>query len=124
MYLCMSILVSTPYMDESKLCDRIALIQDGKLMKVDTPSAIEEGFEKCVYQIKGKQLYKLLSKLRALPEVDNAYPFGSSLHVYAAHGLDLQSRIKMIYPEEQFEVEVVSADIEDTFMNLMTEVSG
>jgi len=120
----MSILVSTPYMDESKLCDRIALIQEGKLMGVDKPSEIVASFDKCVYQIKGEQLYNLLSKLRSMEDIESAYPFGSSLHVYAATGLDLKSNIESLFPEVNVQVDVIEPDIEDTFMNLMTSKDG
>ncbi len=76
-----TILVSTPYMDEASLCDRIALIQAGRFMKVDTPAAIADSFPKLLLSVCSGQMHRLLGDLRNCPNVDSAYSFGRDCHV-------------------------------------------
>ncbi len=76
-----TIVVSTPYMDEAMRCDRVALIQDGKLLTTDTPQQIRKGFTKRLFSIKAAEKYELINALRSYPGIDTAYPFGDSIHV-------------------------------------------
>ncbi len=119
-----TIVVSTPYMDESKLCDRVALIQDGSIMDLDKPNAIVDRFNHTVYQVKGDNLYHLLKEIRMMDGVHNAYPFGSSLHVYGPANLQLYQLLSERFPNAEIAVEIIKADIEDTFMDLMTKEHG
>lgn len=76
-----TIVVSTPYMDEAKLCDRIALIQNGKIMTVDEPQQIINSFPKPLFAVKAKNIYKLLQNLRTEKEVEDCDAFGEFLHL-------------------------------------------
>jgi ABC-type multidrug transport system ATPase subunit len=76
-----TILVSTPYMDEAGLCDRVALIQSGKLMSVDTPEGIVGAFAKPLWKVKADNMLHLLNALKAFPGQQDAYPFGEYHHV-------------------------------------------
>ena len=76
-----SILVSTPYMDEASLCDRIALIQNGNIMSVDTPQNIIDSFPARLYAVKSKDIYRLLKDFRSDPAVESCYAFGEYLHL-------------------------------------------
>lgn len=76
-----TILVSTPYMDEASLCDRIALIQKGKLLTIDSPGKIADGFKKTLLSVSAENMSLLLSDLRTIPEVENCYAFGDSHHI-------------------------------------------
>ena len=76
-----SILVSTPYMDEASLCDRIALIQSGKVLSTSTPEQIIAQYPTALYAIKAPNLYALLQHLREDPHIDSCYPFGEYLHI-------------------------------------------
>ena len=58
-----TILVSTPYMDEANLCDRIALIQDGSFMKIDTPQQIVNDYDQILWSVKGREMFRLLKVL-------------------------------------------------------------
>jgi len=66
-----TILVSTPYMDEANLCERIALIQKGKIMSVDTPEKIIQSFSSTITRIKAHDIYKLLTDMRNNEAVDS-----------------------------------------------------
>ena len=76
-----SILVSTPYMDEATLCDRIALIQHGTILSINTPENIISQYQGDLYAIKGNNNYQLLKQLRSNPTVTSCYIFGEYLHV-------------------------------------------
>lgn len=76
-----TILVSTPYMDEASLCDRIALIQKGKLLTIDSPAKIADGFKKTLLSVSAENMSLLLTDLRTIPEVENCYAFGDSHHI-------------------------------------------
>ena len=117
-----TILVSTPYMDESRLCDRVALMQDGKIMDMDTPDKIASNMKKTVVRVKGDNLYALLGELRKVPGVSKAYPFGDSLHVYGDEEI-LKDTILGAFRDSNVTAEVIQAGIEDAFMNLMVEES-
>src|SRR5262245_41966900 len=72
----MTILVSTPYMDEAKRCDRVALIQAGKLLAIDTPQAIAHSFDPPLFAIRASDRYRALKALRSFPHTHSIYPFG------------------------------------------------
>ncbi len=76
-----TILVSTPYMDEAMQCDRVALIQGGRIMSVDQPERLSEGFTRKLFSVVASEKYKLITALREYPLTHSAYPFGESLHV-------------------------------------------
>lgn len=76
-----TILVSTPYMDEASLCDRIALIQKGRLLTIDSPGKIADGFKKTLLSVSAENMSLLLTDLRTIPEVENCYAFGDSHHI-------------------------------------------
>jgi ABC-type multidrug transport system ATPase subunit len=76
-----TILVSTPYMDEAKLCDRIALIQKGKILSIDTPAGIVEQFPGALFGLEAENTHLLLREVRAYPGTKSCFAFGDSLHV-------------------------------------------
>lgn len=76
-----TILVSTPYMDEAGLCDRIALIQDGKFLSIDTPQKIASGFKKKLLAVVSDDMSGLLKDLREIKDIESCYAFGDSHHV-------------------------------------------
>jgi ABC-type multidrug transport system ATPase subunit len=81
-----TILVSTPYMDEAKLCDRIALMQNGRFMKVDTPENIVTQYTENLWAVESNNMRKLLKELKNSPFVKTAYSFGESIHVTVDNG--------------------------------------
>jgi ABC-type multidrug transport system ATPase subunit len=116
-----TIIVSTPYMDEAIRCDRVALIQNGKILSIDTPQKIREGFSKKLFTVKASEKYRLINVLRKNPGVLTAYPFGDSIHVTLAdEGAD---KILKEYLVNEGIVDAViqeaAAGIEDRFLELM-----
>ena len=76
----LTIVVSTPYMDEADRCDRVALIQRGRLLAVDTPEAIARAFDRPLIGIRTTQRYDALLALRQLPSNRSVLPFGDVIH--------------------------------------------
>lgn len=76
-----TILVSTPYMDEAGLCDRVALIQNGKILSINTPKGIVDSFSKPLWAVKSSRMLPLLNALLQKDFVEDAYPFGEFHHV-------------------------------------------
>ncbi|WP_345956038.1 ABC transporter ATP-binding protein [Mucilaginibacter sp. PAMB04168] len=122
-----SILVSTPYMDEAKLCDRIALIQDGKLMSVDKPENIVKSFPKALFAVKANNIYALLQGLRNDALVESCYAFGEFMHLTLESDEGNEESVKEIaaqYQNEGLEIKQITPTIEDSFIRMMREQQG
>jgi len=76
-----TILVSTPYMDEATLCDRIALIQNGEFLKIDTPKNIISQYKNKLWAVESDNMHKLLIDLRANEMTKNCFAFGDKHHI-------------------------------------------
>ena len=119
-----TIVVSTPYMDEATLCDRIALIANGSIMSIDTPGNIVQSFPRPLFAAKADNIYKLLQDLRPDTRVESCYPFGEYLHLtLKADDADAFNTIRLAGGDnaEGFEVKTVTPTIEDSFIRLMNE---
>lgn len=120
-----SILVSTPYMDEASLCDRIALIQAGTILSVDSPNGIVEQFDKPLYAIRTTDTYQLILDLREWQLTHSIFPFGEYAHLITKHQVPIEEiRTYLIQKgHEQVLVRQQKASIEDCFMDLMPAVA-
>lgn len=120
-----TILVSTPYMDEAVLCERIALIQNGKIMSVDTPQHIIAAYPVKLFAMRANNIYKLLNDLRKNEQVETSYPFGEYLHVTLKNGNEKDTGELRSWAEKQghthIEVTDMEPTIEDSFIRLMNE---
>ena len=116
-----TILVSTPYMDEAELCDRIALIQDGKILEVDAPKEIVKHYPKTLYNVSAKNMHKLLDSLNNYKQNYSVYPFGEFVH-YTDKRDDFAASELRDYLEAQglkeITIEITQPTIEDIFMDL------
>jgi ABC-type multidrug transport system ATPase subunit len=116
-----TILVSTPYMDEAELCDRIALITNGQILKIDTPQEIIASFPKKIYKVRASETYKLIQDLQKYPETHSVYPFGEYLHFTSSRpSFKADELIPFLREKQHTNIEVIEtvATIEDTFMEL------
>lgn len=114
------IFVSTPYMDEALQCDRIALIQQGEILSIDTPQAVVEQFDKYIYAVSSDDTYKLLKVLMQYPERLNSYPFGEFAHLVAVAELD-EIQLGEFLKNNGFNdirINRIDATIEDCFIDL------
>jgi ABC-type multidrug transport system ATPase subunit len=118
-----TILVSTAYMDEAGLCDRVALIQKGVILSVNTPKGIIGEFKKPLWAIKANEMFKLLNAIKIDPAVESCYPFGQFHHVVFKTLEEGRKKLaEMTRRGNYTNVEILSIEpnIEDCFMALMT----
>jgi len=115
-----TILVSTPYMDEAELCDRVALLQLGKILTINTPRGVIDDFRKPVMAAKAGNMLHLLNDLKKFETVEDAYPFGEYHHAVMKKDFreeDLKNYLRQ--SNKELELKKTEPDIEDCFMALM-----
>ncbi len=118
-----TILVSTPYMDEAMLCERIALIQDGKIMSIDTPQNIIKQYPEDLYAIKAINMAKLLHDLRSSELIKSCFAFGEYHHISfndftSSTEQELLSNLTLL-GHQSIQIIKTDASIEDCFIQLM-----
>jgi ABC-type multidrug transport system ATPase subunit len=115
-----TILVSTPYMDEANRCDRVALMQTGRMMQIDTPHVIISSYPEELFAVRHPHMYRLLQHLKQTPGVRLVYPFGTFHHVVMEKSDNAESQLRSGCQEfDNLEVSRVEADIEDCFILAM-----
>jgi ABC-type multidrug transport system ATPase subunit len=120
-----TIIVSTPYMDEAMRCDKVALIQNGRILAINTPDKIKEGFTRKLFTVKAMDKFKLITTLRKYPETITAWPFGDSVHL-TLNGDKTDDSLLIFLRNEGITdpvIEEVAAGIEDRFLELMEKGS-
>jgi len=134
-----TIIVSTPYMDEAKLCERIALIQNGRIMSVDTPANIIHAYPEKLYAAKSDDIYKLLKDFRSHPEIKSCFAFGEYIHlslknaesttpnaerITVSRQLEILNRIAAENNHTGIEIKEIEPGIEDSFILLMSQAEA
>lgn len=117
-----TILVSTPYMDEASLCDRVALIQKADMMQIDSPENIIQGFEKQLFALHSKNMYQLISDMRQFQHTQSIFAFGQYAHYTDIRTQADTAQIKNFLQRkghEKIEIQEIKPNIEDCFMALM-----
>lgn len=116
-----TIIVSTPYMDEAGQCDHIALMQDGEFLRLDTPSDIVGAYTDTLWAVQADDMHRLLDDLRACPEVLTAFSFGEAFHVTVREDARMQELAAYLagLGHRRVEVTPIQATVEDCFMSLM-----
>ena len=118
-----TILVSTPYMDEAGLCDRVALMQKGKMLSIDTPQGIVDHYERTLLAARSDEMHRLIQDLRKWDQVETAYAFGQFAHITPANQKltpdELRQHLTALN-HQNIQTELIKAGIEDVFMALMS----
>ena len=115
-----TILVSTSYMDEAERCERIALINKGRILDVDTPGRLVKDMDKNLYNASSKDMYPLLETLRTLPDVKDCYTFGATLHIVTNDGFNPDDAVRRLRQNGLGDARIWPAkgNIEDLFIKL------
>ena len=119
-----TILVSTPYMDEASMCDRVALIQKGKIMKIDPPEKILADYPGTIWAAKAENQYRLLQNIRDYEEVASVYPFGEYIHFTPQSDIFEEEKLREFLESRghrDMEIKKTEPTIEDCFMELMNQ---
>jgi len=114
-----TILVSTPYMDEASRCDRIALCNEGRILGIDTPEGIVRGFDRQLYGISARNMFALLERARRVEGVEDCYPFGEKHHLVAGKEFNEAKFRAALADIEGLEIASTEPTIEDMFIKLM-----
>ncbi len=127
----LTIVVSTPYMDEAARCDRVALVQQGRILAIDGPAAIGGRFPRPLFAVRASRRADLLAALRRYPHLGSALPFGEDVHFSdAREGLPvpvLEAELRAYLSTEAFSdarVASIAPGIEDAFIDLMGAAPG
>jgi len=118
-----TILVSTPYMDEAVLCDRIALIQDGSFLGIETPQEIVSDFKEVLWSAKSYNMSALLNELRACEGVKSCFAFGTVHHLTVDPSLTIGALEKQMQDKGHWDIEIneITPTIEDCYMQLASK---
>jgi ABC-type multidrug transport system ATPase subunit len=119
-----TILVSTPYMDEANLCNRVALMQKGEVLQIDSPTKLVENYTRKLYAIRSNDMHRLILDLRSFEKTDSAYAFGQYLHVTGKDDEVEATEFEAFLLKNNhkaLEVFDIHPTIEDVFMNMMKE---
>lgn len=118
-----TILVSTPYMDEATLCERIALIQNGKIMTIDTPDNIIGQYPDALFAVKADNMSRLQRVLRENEQIKSCFSFGEYHHItFNNENEQLANELLQYLQKANFqsiEIKQITPNIEDCFINLM-----
>jgi ABC-type multidrug transport system ATPase subunit len=107
-------------MDEASLCDRIALIQEGKILSINDPEGIISNYSKDLYSIKAESLSLLLKELRNNPQIDSCHSFGEYIHITLKGSTEeLEKELAKKTIKGLSKIEKIKPTIEDCFINLM-----
>ena len=119
-----TIIVSTPYMDEASLCERIALIQNGKIMSIDTPEGIINQYKGDLYAIRATDMSSLIRDLRNMQEIRSCNAFGDYHHIsFSGNDASILQTVKERLSKDHQEIVLkkIRPEIEDCFIQLMEE---
>lgn len=122
-----TVIASTPYMNEARRCDRIAIMQDGKIRECNPPDTIRAEFPFQVISVKSNDMFRLLQDLREYPYCKACHAFGSYQHLYIEKGLDYEEGLCRFLQErshEDIKVKESEVALEDCFMYLMGKQKG
>jgi ABC-type multidrug transport system ATPase subunit len=119
-----TIIVSTPYMDEADLCDRIALMQKGKILSLDSPQNIKASYPEKLFAIKTDNMHELLKALENYEHTVNSYAFGEYAHASFKDNVSVKEKL-VNYLQQRGSQNIVIEDavvtIEDSFIKLLKQ---
>ena len=119
-----TIIVATPYMNEAALCDRIALMQNGKILSIETPENISNSYPDLLFELKAGRTADVLRALEAFDQKKNVYAYGEFVHLTIDQNENFHpSTIENYLIKEGFEnieINPVKASIEDSFIRILS----
>lgn len=117
-----SMIVSTPYMDEAEMCDRVALMQKGTVLSINTPEYIIKNFNQALFAVSSQDMYQLLGDVREYIQTRTAFLFGHKVHLTFK---DKKVKVSTLYDylknkgHSHIDIDRITPSIEDCFIELM-----
>lgn len=119
-----TMVVATPYMDEAALCDRIALIQNGKILSIETPENISNAYPDLLFEVKAGRTANVLRALENFDQKKNVYAYGEFVHLTMDEKETFNPSVIEQYLQkegfENVEINPIKASIEDSFIRLLS----
>ena len=119
-----TMVLATPYMDEAALCDRIALMQHGKILSINTPEKISNSYPDLLFEVKAGRTANVLRALENFDQKKNVYAYGEFVHlsVEQNENFDIENITQYLKKEgfENIEISPIKAGIEDSFIRLLS----
>lgn len=118
-----TIVVSTPYMDEARLCDRIALMQNGKFLRIDSPDNIIASYPQRLWSVTADNMHRLLNDLRSCPYLKSSFSFGASYHVTMVESATAAMLDEFLINKGYGNIDIteIKPTVEDCFMLMLKE---
>jgi ABC-type multidrug transport system ATPase subunit len=118
----LTLLVSTPYMDEAELCDRVALLQEGRILSVNTPDMIREQYPHTLWSIRAENMYRLKNDLTGYADIRTVFLFGQDLHITFKESDQPDGMRTWLESKghRQIQISSIEPGVEDCFMELMS----
>ena len=110
-----TIVVSTPYMDEARQCDRLAFMQEGNFLTINRPEQLTKQYPYPIFEVKGENRLELLARLNSFPKAINSFAFGDVFHITTEAGVEASDIARHIGIGE---VRPTTAGLEDAFLLL------
>ena len=118
-----TIIVSTPYMDEARLCDRIALMQNGKFLRIDSPDNIIASYPQRLLSVTADNMHRLLNDLRSCPYLKSSFSFGACYHVTMVESATAAMLDEYLINKGYGNIDIteIKPTVEDCFMLMLKE---
>lgn len=117
-----TILVSTAYMDEASRCERVAMMNDGRFMTIDTPDGIIRNFNKTLLAARADNMYQLLGDIRRIEGIDSCYTFGEYHHITTKPNINIEPQLTTaLQHHTNLEIKPATPTLEDCFIKLRIE---
>lgn len=118
-----TIIVSTPYMDEARLCDRIALMQNGKFLRIDSPDNIIASYPQRLWSVTADNMHRLLNDLRSCPYLKSSFSFGACYHVTMVESATATMLDEYLINKGYGNIDIteIKPTVEDCFMLMLKE---
>ena len=118
-----TIIVSTPYMDEARLCDRIALMQNGKFLRIDSPDNIIASYPQKLCSVTADNMHGLLNDLRSCPYLKSSFSFGACYHVTMVESATATMLDEYLINKGYGNIDIteIKPTVEDCFMLMLKE---
>lgn len=118
-----TIIVSTPYMDEARLCDRIALMQNGKFLRIDSPDNIIASYPQKLWSVTADNMHRLLNDLRSCPYLKSSFSFGACYHVTMVESATAAMLDEYLINKGYGNIDIteIKPTVEDCFMLMLKE---
>lgn len=117
----LTILVSTPYMDEATLCDRMAFMNKGEILSINTPQAFIDLYPQQLFAVQGNDTFMLMNMLRNLPETQSCFAFGENIHLTMNSPYQVQTLHQLLQANynHPLHVDLITPTLEDCFIQLL-----